>query len=182
MIFEVLETKRLILREFNKSDFHAIHEYASDPEVSIYLPWGPNREVDTENYLNSIISYQAHYPRKDYEIAIELKETGLVIGACAIHISDSKTREGYIGYCFNQRYWRNGYASESARAIIEFGFNSLNLHRIYATCDPNNIGSAKVLEKIGMKREGHIREHKLQRGKWRDSYLYSILEQEFDNE
>jgi [ribosomal protein S5]-alanine N-acetyltransferase len=180
ILFEHLETKRLILREFNKADLNSIHTYASDQEVSIYLPWGPNSEADTENYLDNIISYQLNSPRKDYEIAVELKENHLVIGACAIHVTDSLTREGFIGYCYNKQYWRNGYASEAAKAIIEFGFKSLNLHRIYATCDPGNIGSSKVLEKIGMSKEGHLREHKLQRGKWRDSFLYSILEHEFD--
>ena len=181
MLFEVVETKRLTLREFRKADFNAIHAYASDQEVSIYLPWGPNSELDTENYIENIISYQLNNPRKDYEIAIELKESSLLIGACAIHISDPLTREGFIGYCYNKQYLGNGYASEAAKAIIEYGFENLNLHRIYATCDPNNVGSSKVLEKIGMKREGHLREHKLQRGKWRDSFLYSILEHEFDN-
>lgn len=179
MLFEVLETKRLFLREFRKADFDEIHLYASDPEVSKYEPWGPNSEDDTESFLDNIISYQLNNPRNDYEIAIELKETGMLIGACAIHISDTETREGYIGYCYNKQYWGNGYATEAAVAIIEFGFKSLNLHRIFATCDPNNIGSSKVLEKIGMKREGHLREHKLQKGKWRDSFLYSILEHEF---
>ena len=176
-----MKTNRLILREFNKEDYNAIHTYASDPEVSRYEVWGPNTEVDTENYLESILSYQGNNPRKDYEIAVELKDPNMLIGACSIHISDSKVREGYIGYCYNKQYWGNGYATEAAKAIISFGFENLNLHRIYATCDPNNIGSSKVLEKVGMKREGHLREHKLQRGKWRDSFLYSILEQEFCN-
>ena len=72
-----------------------------------------------------------------------------------------------------------GYASEAAKEIIRFGFEDLNLHRIFATCDPNNIGSAKVLEKIGMKREGRLRQHKWRKGEWRDSFLYSILEQEY---
>jgi RimJ/RimL family protein N-acetyltransferase len=181
MLFEVVETERLILREFRKEDLNGVHAYASDPEVSKYEPWGPNSEDDTKYFLDSIISYQLNNPRNDYEIAIELKGTGLLIGACGIHISDTETREGYIGYCYNKQYWKNGYASEAAVAIIEFGFKSLNLHRIFATCDPNNVGSSKVLEKIGMKREGHLRDHKLQRGKWRDSFLYSILEHEFQS-
>ncbi|MDF2591464.1 MAG: family N-acetyltransferase [Clostridia bacterium] len=181
IIFEAVETKRLVLRECRPADFNAIHEYGSDPEVSIYLPWGPNSEADTGNYLDSILSYQFHNPRKDYEIAIVLKETDLLIGVCSIHITNDKTREGFIGYCYNRQYWGKGYASEAAKAILEFGFMKLNLHRIFATCDPKNVGSSKVLEKIGMKREGHLREHKLQRGKWRDSYLYSILEHEFSH-
>jgi [ribosomal protein S5]-alanine N-acetyltransferase len=180
VLIEAIETKRLILREFKNEDFYCVHKYASDPDVITYLPWGPNSEVDTKIYLDKVISYQLKNPRNDYDIAVELKESSLIIGACGIHISNSATREGWIGYCFNKEYWRNGYAIEAAKAIVEFGFKNLNLHRIYATCDPNNIGSYKVLEKIGMKREGHLREHKLQRGKWRDSFLYSILEYEID--
>lgn len=67
---------------------------------------------------------------------------------------------------------------EGAKAIIKFGFRELNLHRIFATCDPDNFGSEKVLQKIGMIKEGCLRENKLQKGQWRDSMVYSILEQE----
>jgi RimJ/RimL family protein N-acetyltransferase len=72
-----------------------------------------------------------------------------------------------------------GFATEVAKLLIEFGFRELNLHRIYATCDPRNIGSSKVLEKIGMSKEGRIREDLLIKDGWRDSLLFSILEQEW---
>ena len=63
-------------------------------------------------------------------------------------------------------------------AIVEFGFSKLGLHRIFGTCDPANTASVRLLEKVGMQREGHLREHKWGKGKWRDSFLYAILEQE----
>lgn len=179
IIFYNRKTERLILREFNREDFLSIHSYASDPEVSKYLPWGPNNEEDTQAFLNEIIRYQLDNPRYDYEIAVVTKENNKLIGACSIHISSPRNREGWIGYCYNREYWRKGYASEAANEIIRFGFEDLNLHRIFATCDPNNIGSAKVLEKIGMKREGRLRQHKWRKREWRDSSLYSILEQEY---
>jgi RimJ/RimL family protein N-acetyltransferase len=72
-----------------------------------------------------------------------------------------------------------GYATEVSKLLIEFGFETLNLHRIFATCDPRNVGSYKVLEKIGMTKEGRIREDLLLKDGWRDSLLYSILEQEW---
>lgn len=180
MVFQSIETKRLILREFVSSDFEAVHSYASDPNVSKYLPWGPNDESDTYNFLEKIIEYQQENPRYDYEIAVVLKGYDELIGACSIHISDFKNKEGWIGYCYNKQYWGNGYASEASKAIIKFGFNNLNLHRIFATCSPYNIGSAKVLEKIGMKKEGHLREHKWVKRAWRDSFLYSVLEHELE--
>lgn len=181
MSFNTIETERLILRELNKEDFASVHSYASNPEVSKYLPWEPNSEVDTQVFLDGVIKYQFDSPRYDYEMAVVTRVDNQLIGACSIHVSSPQNREGWIGYCYNKQHWRSGYASEAAKAIIKFGFDDLQLHRIFATCDPNNVGSAKVLEKIGMKREGHLREHKWQKGKWRDSFLYSILEHEYRN-
>lgn len=179
MLFQTIETERLILREMDESDFEAIHTYAQDPEVSKYQPWGPNSEEETWGYLQQVLLLQRQSPRKGFEIAVVLKEENLLIGACSVHVSDAENREGWMGYCYNKAYWGQGYASEAAKAILEFGFRNLGLHRIFATCDPDNIGSARVLEKAGMQREGRLREHKLQKGKWRDSYLYAVLEGEY---
>jgi [ribosomal protein S5]-alanine N-acetyltransferase len=86
-----------------------------------------------------------------------------------------------IGYCLHPQYWGMGYASEAARAILEFGFTELGVHRIFATCHPDNSNSYNVMKRIGMKQEGHLREHIRYKGKWRDSYLYSILVNEWKN-
>jgi ribosomal-protein-alanine N-acetyltransferase len=77
-----------------------------------------------------------------------------------------------------RRYWGQGYATETGKALLTFGFDGLGLHRIFATCDPANVPSAHVLEKIGMQREGRIREHKWAKRRWRDSLLYAILDYE----
>jgi RimJ/RimL family protein N-acetyltransferase len=108
-----------------------------------------------------------------------LVATKRLIGGCGIHVSNPENREGWIGYCLNRHFWGKGYATETARALTDFGFKNLGLHRIFATCDPANTGSRHVLEKVGMKREGQIREHKWAKGKWRDSLLHSVLEQEW---
>jgi RimJ/RimL family protein N-acetyltransferase len=129
MTFHNIETKRLVLREFDKGDFLSVHSYASDPEVSKYQPWGPNSEADTKTFLEESIKYQLDNPRYSYEIAVVRKEDKKLIGACSIYVSSPKNREGGIGYCYNQEYWGNGYASEAAEAIIEFGFEYLKFHR-----------------------------------------------------
>lgn len=178
MRFDSIETKRLILREFKEDDFKSIHVYSSDPEVTMYLPFGPNSKSDTQHFLEKVNEYQFQNPRYDYEIAVILKANNTLIGGCGIHVTNPSNKEGSIGYCYDKQYWGNGYASEAAKTIIDFGFEKLNLHRIYATCSPNNIGSAMVMENVGMKKEGHLREHKLQKGKWRDSFIYSILDYE----
>ncbi len=172
-----IETERLLLRDIVETDRNAIHEYASDPEVVRFMDWGPNTENETEEFVKRSISSQKEKPRRNFTLAIALKDTNKLIGSCGIHVSNPENHEGWLGYCLNQNFWKKGYATETAQALIKFGFEKLGLHRLFATCDPQNSASAHVLEKAGMKREGHLREHKWSKGKWRDSYLYAILEQ-----
>ncbi|MGG1638609.1 GNAT family N-acetyltransferase [Paenibacillus sp. NRS-1760] len=173
----IIETERLILRDFVTNDFEDIHVYASNPIVVKYMLWGPNSKEDTQSYMNMIADMQKQQPRLGYELAVVMKENNQLIGGCGIHII--KPSQGELGYCFNHNYWGSGFASEAAAALLEFGFRELSLHRIFATCRPDNIGSAKVLQKIGLKYEGHIREHMRHNEKWHDSYQYSILENEY---
>jgi ribosomal-protein-alanine N-acetyltransferase len=171
-----ITTKRLLIRDFVLEDWTAVHSYASDLEVAKYMIWGPNGEEDTREFINSTIVMQQQEPRVDFECAVILKETDQLIGGCGLR---KEGMIGEIGYCFNPLYWRKGYASEAAIALIDYGFNELGLHRIFATCRPENVGSAKVMEKVGMQREGHLREHMWHKGKWHDSYLHSILKHEW---
>ncbi len=170
-----LTTERLFLREVRKSDWKAVHEYAIDPIVCKFMPWGPNTEEDTKNYIKRAMNFRKEVPRTTFELAIILKSNQKRIGGCCIVISDVGNKQGWIGYCLNKNFWQQGYVTEAAVKLLEFGFEKLKLHRIFATCDTKNIGSARVLEKIGMRREGQMREHKLIRKKWRDSFLYAVI-------
>ncbi len=102
-----------------------------------------------------------------------------MVGAGELNIRDFTNRNGEISYIVNPDYWGQGIATDVAKLLIDFGFKELKLHRIYATCDPRNIGSLTVLEKVGMTKEGKIREHLLIKDGWRDSLLYSLLEHEW---
>lgn len=102
-----------------------------------------------------------------------------MIGAVEFNIRDFTNRIGEIGYIINPEYWGMGFATEVAKVLITYGFDRLNLHRIFATCDPSNIGSSRVLGKVGMTKEGRMRENLFNKGDWRYSLLYSILEQEW---
>jgi RimJ/RimL family protein N-acetyltransferase len=174
-----IETERLLLRDLVASDHHAVQEYASDPQVIQFMDWGPNTEDETTEFIKRSVSAQNEKPRRHFNLGIMLKDTGKLIGGCGINVSNPENREGWLGYCLNRNFWGKGYATETARGLIKFGFEKLDLHRLFATCDPENLASAHVLEKSGMKREAHLREHKWSKGKWRDSYLYAILEQEW---
>jgi RimJ/RimL family protein N-acetyltransferase len=167
------------LREYSELDFEGVHAYASDTETLRFMTWGPNTPGETHKFIQMAISQQTEEPRRDFYFVVTLRENGEIIGGCGIHLLRPKQRTAEIGYCFNKNYWGQGYATEAATALLKFGFETLNSHRIVATCDPRNLRSVRVLENCNLRREGHIREHLWQKGAWRDSYLYAILDREW---
>jgi RimJ/RimL family protein N-acetyltransferase len=119
---------------------------------------------------------QPRLVRADYHLAIVLKAAERLIGGCRIEIRSAAHGSGDVGYVLDRQHWGHGYMTEATRALVGFGFGRLALHRIWAACDVDNHASARVLEKLGMRREGHLRQSRRQQGEWRDSYLYAILE------
>lgn len=170
------------LREMEEHDWKAVHRYASQEKVSQFQPWGPNDEEESRTYVKQAIEDAHKEPRSRFVFAVMVKERNGLIGAGEFHISDFTNKVGEIGYVINPDYWGMGFATETAKQLIGFGFEQLNLHRIYATCDPRNIASSKVLKKAGMIEEGRLREDILLKDGWRDSLIYSILEQEWTRE
>lgn len=175
----VLETDRLILKDFEKDDWQKVHEYDSDLEVVSYLPFGPNTEQDSKDYVELKIAEQKDEPRGGYDLALVIKGDNRLIGACGIYVRNWQNKEAEVNYIINHHFWGKGYATEAARCLVAFGFKELGMHRIYARCDPHNRASSRVLKKIGMKREGQMREHRFAKGRWWDDLLYAILEQEW---
>ena len=172
----VLEGERLLLREFRDDDFEAVHAYGSDPDVVRYLPWGPNTESDTRRFLARAHCYRASDPRLSFELAVVRRETRDLIGGVGLHKDGSNA---VLGYCGGRSAWGHGYSTEASRLLVEFGFGSLDIHRVWAVCDPDNTAAANVLRKLGMRQEGHLREAILIRGEWRDSLIFAILESEW---
>lgn len=173
-----LLTERLHIREIEESDWADIHAYASDAETVQFLPFGPNTEEETREFVRKAITERQAVPRCVFELAITLREDRRVIGAIRIFVESEQHRQGHIGYILNRELWSQGYMIEAARATLGFGFKELGFHRIWTTCDTRNAGSMRVLEKIGMRREGVLLHHMSLRDGWRDSYLYAILEDE----
>jgi RimJ/RimL family protein N-acetyltransferase len=174
-----LRTPRLLLRDFVEADWEAVHVYARLPEVSRYMPWGPNSEVDTREFVGRALAAQALSPRTTYELAIIWRESGRLIGGCGLTAQNQTHRVGEIGYCLHPDFWGRGCAAEAAGALLALGFEQLQLHRIQASCDPENAASRRVLEKLGMQQEGRLRQNLQMRGQWRDSLLWSVLEHEW---
>ena len=170
-----LETNRLILRDYKKSDFKRVHIYASFPSVSQYSAWGPNTEEETLKFISDAIKKSQKKLQYEFELAIILKEANLLIGGCELKRDWEKGSVANLGYIINPDFQRKGYATEAATKLISFGFEKMSLAVIYATCDTRNKASFKVMENLGMKKVGHIKNHKEIKGQMRDSYCYEIL-------
>ena len=174
-----LETPRLILREFIPGDLERVHAYASRDEVTRYMIWGPNNLSQSAEALSGFMEDARQHPRTSYDLAITLKPQGVLIGGAGLRISNAESRTGDIGYVLHPDFWRHGYAEEAARALLHEGFHALGLRRIVGVCDQRNKASARVMERLGMRREGAFRASKLIQDEWQDEYLYAILSEEF---
>jgi ribosomal-protein-alanine N-acetyltransferase len=175
----ILPTERLLLREIASTDFDAVHGYASDLEVVQYMTWGPNTEQDTHDFLEQSAAQSSTDPRMDYSFAVVRREDERMMGAAGLHMKSADAHEGMLGYCYAREAWGHGYATEAARAMLTLGFDALGLHRVWAGCDPDNAGSIRVLEKLGMSLEGHFRDNVRIRGVLRDSLAFGILADEW---
>jgi RimJ/RimL family protein N-acetyltransferase len=173
-----LTTRRLLLREFREGDRDEVHAYASDPEVSRFADWGPNTVEETAGFLRFAVGTARDVPRLHYALAMVERAGGAVVGSVALSVTSFEHRRAETGYVVAPSRWGRGFATEAAREVVRFGFERLGLHRISATCDPANPGSAAVLRKIGLTQEGYLREHFLIRGEWRDRLLFAILQGE----
>jgi len=173
-----ITTERLLLREFVESDWPAVLAYQSDPRYLRFYSWEQRMEEEVRGFVQQFIARQQEQPRCKFQLAIVLAE-GELIGNCGIRLQKVESRQGELGYELAPSWWGHGYATEAARAMLTFGFQELSLHRIWASCVARNTASARVLERLGMHREGRLREQEWFKGRWWDTLVYGILEQEW---
>ena len=174
-----LTTERLFLRDFEPSDWPAFHEVESRPEVAEYQSFEPRTVAESRAYIAGACDEARSDSRGTYDLAVILAAEDRLIGRCGLGIPDPELSEGMLWYTMHPSYWGQGYATEAARAMVDFGFRELRLHRIWADCDPANAGSVRVLEKLEMRREGHLLENAWIKGAWVDSLIYAILDREW---
>jgi ribosomal-protein-alanine N-acetyltransferase len=132
-----------------------------------------------QEFVQMFLARQQEQPRTKFQLAVILKSSDELIGNCGIRMESAGAHEGDIGYELSPPHWSKGYATEAAVAIVHFGFSELHLHRIWAWCNAANAGSARVLEKIGMRLEGRLRDKEYFKGRWWDTLLYAVLEDEW---
>lgn len=169
-------TERLLIREIRVDDFEGIHVYAADPLVWRYTPPGPNTEEGTRAYIARCLAEAAESPRHRWSFVIVRLTNGQLIGGCSITIEHRVNLQASMGLVLRRDAWGRGYGTEVIRALIEFGFANMGMHRLWATCDPENIGSERAMRNAGMSHEGLMRhDTKMPDGTWRDSKLFAII-------
>jgi len=181
MKIEPILTERLVIREFISSDKDALMYFVRKPEQLELMLFSLKDEAEVDGFLDAAISDQAAEKREAYNFAIALRgdPLDLCIGCvCLMDIAENLA-QAELGYFFHSDVWGRGYGSEAARAAVNFGFRNLGLHRVWGMCHVRNIGSAHVMEKIGMKHEGTLREHAWLRDHYRSSHVFGVLSGEW---
>jgi len=171
----VLRTERLLLRPFTVHDVAAVHRYASDPEVTVHMTWGPNTDEETLAFVRqAAVAGQGDQPSA-IELAIEEIGVPGPIGGAGLYRRDAVRREFEIGYCLRRDRWRQGIMTEAVRELVRCAFEDLGVHRLVGLVAPENVASARVLRKAGMTHEGRLRGYLFAKGKWWDFDLYAML-------
>jgi len=166
------------MRKITLNDANDMFEYAADPQVSEYTMWSTHGSIEeTKYFLKSLLKMYKRRELVDWGIVHKAEKK--LIGTCG-YVEWSMTHSrGEIGYVLDRKYWNQGYMSEAVNAIMEFGFREMLLNRIEAKCEVHNIGSARVMEKVGMQLEGILRQQLFVKGRYWDLKIYSILRDDF---
>lgn len=176
MLTELIDTDRLKLRPYSLEDVEDVLAYATDPEWALYVPVPqPYTRADAEEFLARQLSQDSN---KRVSWAIEY--TGSAVGGINIGL-DRENRVGTIGYSIARRLWGRGLTTEAAAAVIDHAFAAFpDLNRIQATTDERNVGSVRVMEKLGMVREGLLRQDQYLRGEFRNTVCCGLLRCEWE--
>ncbi len=173
-----LITPRLRIREFTESDYQALRDMDLRPEFNTYERDFAT-EADTHALLDDSISTQLEIPRTVYRMAITIQPADLVKGVIKISTQQENIREWEVGWAVHPDEWGKGYATEAAWHIIDWVFREFNVHRVVADCNSCNVPSMRVMEKLGMKLEGRMREVRWLNGAWWDECVYAVLDTEW---
>jgi RimJ/RimL family protein N-acetyltransferase len=176
-----LETDRLHIRHFQDSDLESFFAYRNDPEVARYQGW--DVPFPREMALDFVEEMKAKDPAVQgqwFQAAIEEIATGEMVGDVAYFLK-KENPQAYIGCTVTRSCWRKGYGQEALRRLLAYLFDELDLHRVVAITDVENVPSFNMLERLGFRREGHFVENLLFKGQWGSEYYYAMLKREWEN-
>jgi RimJ/RimL family protein N-acetyltransferase len=175
-----LVTERLELRPLRLDDLDDLFAYHSRPDVARYLYWEPRDRARTLEVIRQRARCTTLAREGDrLVLGAVLRGTGTVIGEVNLAWVSAEHRQGEIGFVFHPDHHGKGLAGEAAREMLRLGFAGLGLHRIIGRCDARNAASARLMERLGMRREAHFVQSEIFKGEWGDEYVYAILAAEW---
>lgn len=178
--FTALTTARLVLRRFRPEDLDTFVAYRSDPEVARYQSWeAPYRPSQARQFLQQLQAIHPDTPGEWFQFAVALRHTDRLIGDCGAHVCAEDARQAEIGFTLAPQHQGYGYATEAVRRLLHYLLIERGKHRVRATSDDRNMRSAAVLERVGMRREGHLLESTWSKGEWTNDLLYAVLGREW---
>lgn len=173
-------TERLCLRAFNRGDVDAVFAYRGREDVARYLFDAPLSRDECALAIRQRTAQLALEAENDRIIlAVELREGAQLVGEISLIYRSAEARQGEVGWIFHPDFQGRGFAREAAGRLLQLAFEEGEFHRIYARCDAGNEASWRLMERLGMRREAHFREHALFKGGWDEEYYYALLEGEW---
>ena len=173
-----IQTERLLLRAHRLDDLEPLLDYYSDPDVTRYIPWEPWSRAQAEEHIHKRVK-RTGIDGHDSALALVVEREQRLIGDVVLWPADETLARGEIGWAFHPSVAGQGYATEAARALIGVAFETFRMRRVIAQLDSRNIASARLCERVGMKREAYLRQDVWSKGEWTDNVIYGLLATEW---
>ena len=174
-----IETSRLRLRPFAPGDLGALYAVQSHEDVHRWLYSEPRSEDEVRATIMRRIARGRDAPETGIALVVELAATGEFLGDVSLTVEPPAQRQGEIGFVFHPEHQGRGYATEASAALLALAFDTYDLHRVYGRLEARNLASARVLEKLGMRKEGHLIENEWVKGEWQSEAVYALLAREW---
>jgi len=174
-----IETERLVIRELHDDDRVALHAVESTPEVNRYQAYDPHTEEASRDLIARAKREASCEPRTLYDLAVTWRGDDRLLGRGGFRRSGHELRSGELWCVLAPAEHGRGIVTEAARAILELAFGGLGMHRLFGDCDPRNTASARLMERLGMRREAHHVQNVWAKGEWCDSWVYALLGDEW---
>lgn len=172
-------TDRLRIDRLDTANASAMYRFRSDPDIAKYQNWEPSSVKEIESFILGLRSKEIGQPGAWYQLGIFLKENDELIGDLGIHVRNDNSKQAEVGITLSGQYHGQGLASEAFTALLGFLFDQLNIHRVFGSVDPRNTPSMTLMQRVGMRKEAHLKESLWFKGSWADDVIFAMLEREY---
>ncbi len=175
----LLTTPRLRLRQVEAADAGALFAYRSQPQVSRYQDWVPADTQEAAEFVARLSATEFATPGHWSQLALLLRDSGELVGDCGLHFLEPAGAQVAIGISLDPQHHAKGFATEALSAVLGYLFGQLERHRVFASVDPRNEASARLLRRLGFRQEAHFVQSYFFRGEWVDDLVFAMLRSEF---